>query len=406
MSANNSKINRVILFYGGIGNPGGEEKLLFEEALYLKKKHIETHILTYRYSTDAYGDAYDMAVEVISNPWPTFSNKVLKKIFKLMELREKIRTINPDIIIAHSYYDSPSLFFATLSTPFAYAIHIPETMFRYHGATEKYAFIHRKVFREIRKSTVGGKEFIGLKPQKTNLIKSIINEVRAIVIYIGVRKAKKNFVLSNQMKWEVKKLYGKDAIVLKGAFPSEILSYKPNQNIKEKLGLTGKRMILNVNRLDPRKRVDLLIKAFKQICDELDDVVLIIGGVGPEEEKLKTLTKELNIEEWIKFVGYIPEEERKDYYACCDVFAHPNWADFAIAPFEALAMQKKVVWSSEMDMDETLLKNKHIFVANPTVSDFARVIKEALATEVSEHDDVSNYTWEAYFEGIMRNISG
>jgi glycosyltransferase involved in cell wall biosynthesis len=404
MSDDNIGIKRIILFYGSIAEPGGSQKVLFEEARYLKKIGIETSILTYRYSTDAYGDIYKMKIDIINEKKTDCNSSIFGKMSKLLNTREKIRTINPDIIIAQSYGDCMSLYFATLFTPLSYVVHIPETIFRYHRSYEKYAFIHKKVFNEIRKATTGGREFISSKPPKSSFAKRIIAELFAIFLYIGIRKAKKIFVLSNQIRWEVKKLYGKDAIVLKGAFPSDTLNYKPKQDIKEKLELNGKRMILNVNRLDPRKRVDLLIRAFNQICNEFADVVLIIGGLGPEKEKLKNLAKELNLKDKVKFMGYIPEEELWDYLAACDVFVHPNWADFAIAPYEALALQKKVVWSSEMEMDENLATNRHIFVADPTVDDFARAIKETLTTEVTENDDMSKYTWDEYFKGVMDEL--
>ncbi|GAI56514.1 unnamed protein product, partial [marine sediment metagenome] len=77
-------------------------------------------------------------------------------------------------------------------------------------------------------------------------------------------------------------------------------------------------------------------------------------GVGQKEEKFKKLAIRLNIAGKVEFVGYIKEEELWDYYTSCDVFAHPDHADFAIAPYEALALQKNVVWSTEMEVDEIL----------------------------------------------------
>ena len=207
-----------------------------------------------------------------------------------------------------------------------------------------------------------------------------------------------------KIKWEVKKLYGKEAVVLKGAFPDEIFDYKLKQDIKKKLGLENKKMILNVNRLDQRKRLALLIKAFNQVIKDFDDAILVIGGVGPDEARLKSLAKELGLKDKVKFVGYIKEEELWDYLAACDIFVHPNWADFAIAAYEPLALQKKVVWSTEMEIDENLKKNKHIFVANPTVDDFAQAIKKALITRVTEKNDLSLYTWNNYCGRILKEL--
>ncbi len=407
MNDDKSKIKKVIIFNSSLIGVGGAERLLFEEAKFFQNKSIETYVLTFDFKKDVlFGDTYNS--NIVQVGFRTGSKNLLSKIIKrvpsIFALRKKIKEIKPDIIISTNSADCIYLYFATLFTSFSYVTHIHGTIFWFPDELLKYAIIHKKVFLEIRDSVAGHREFISIKPSKLSLLKWIFKEVTAIAMYMGVRKAKNIFVLSNQMKWEVKKLYGKDSIVLKGAFPSKIFNYKPRQNIKDRFGLMHKKMILNINRLDQRKRIDLLIRAFIQVCNEIEDIVLVIGGVGPEGDKLKILASELNIEDRVKFVGYIEEEELWDFLASCDVFAHPNWADFAIAPFEALALQKKVVWSSEMEIDENLVMNRHIFVADPKVDDFAETLKKALMTEVPEEYDMSNYTWESYFEKVYAVI--
>ena len=403
MNGDDSRIERVVLFCEGLVGVGGAERLLFEEVKYLEKNRIETHILVFNFKEEvSFNNAYDVNIEQIGHRTESKNLllKIIRKLRNIYALRERIKDIKPDVIISTTAWDCVSLYLATVFTPFYYVSHIHGTIFWFQDDLLKYALIHRKVFNEIRESVVGHKEFISIRPPKSSLARRMFKEVYAVAMYMGVRKAKKIFVLSNQMKWEVNKLYGKDAIVLKGAFPPEILNYKPKIDIKERLDLVDKKMILNVNRLDPRKRIDLLIKSFKQIYDKFNDVVLVIGGVGPEEDNLKALVKKLNIQDRVKFVGYIKEEELWDYLASCDVFVHPNWADFAIAAYEPLALQKKVVWSTEMEIDEYLSTNKYIFVAEPTIECLAKAIKRALATEVSEKYDLSDYTWEKYVERV------
>jgi glycosyltransferase involved in cell wall biosynthesis len=402
-----SRIKRVILFCGTLVAVGGGERLLFEEVNYLEKVGTVTHVLTFNFNKDVlFNSAYNIKLEHWGHRID--SKKILlwfiQQLYNIHILRKRIKDIKPDIIISATAGDCTSLYLATLFSPFDYVTHIHGTIFWFQDDLLKYAWIHRKVFDEIRESVIGHKEFIPIKPPKSSLAMRIIKEFAAVAIYMAVRKAKKIFVLSNQMRWEVKKLYGKDAIVLKGAFPSAILNYKPKRDIKEQLGLIDKRIILDVNRLDPRKRVDLLIKSFKQVYGKFTDLMLVIGGVGPEEESLKALVKELDIQDKVKFVGYIKEEELWDYLASCDVFVHPNWADFAIAAYEPLALQKKVVWSTEMEIDEHLTGNKHIFAANPTVDDFAHAIVKALTTEVQEENNLAMYSWERYGASIMKEL--
>ena len=400
---------KAVLFSGMFLGVGGLERLLLEEVKYLEKSGFETHVLSYNYNEEVlFNQTYRANIEQVGYRASSkyLLLQVIYKIASMYALRRRIRQIKPDIILVASIWGCLSFYFATLFTRYSYSTHIHGTIFWFHDDLLKYTFIHRRVFNEIRESVIGHKEFIPTERPKVGWMERIANEFLALAIYRAVRKAKKIFVLSNQMKWEVGKLYGKEAVVLKGAITKEFLSYKPKQNIKEKLGLHNKKMILNVNRLELRKRVDLLIKAFKQLSGRVKDAVLVIGGTGEDEEKLKNLAEQLNISDKVRFMGYIREEELLDYIAACDVFVHPNWADFAIAAYEPLALQKKVVWSTEMEIDEHLAGNKHIFTANPTVDDFARAIEQALSTKVAERNDLSVYTWDNYCEKIFREIPG
>lgn len=386
------KLEKVVLYHSAIVNPGGLERLLLEEYTFLRNAGIKTKILTFKVNKEALFNYQVPDLELLKGKNDFFS--------RVISFRRRLIELNPDLIISTCPLE---LYSATIFTPLRYVLHIHGTLFWFSADLLKYSMIHKRVFNDIRNSVTGHIEFIHPDPQ-CNLINRIMLEIAAILNYLAVRKAKKIFVLSNQMKWEVGKLYKKKAIVLKGAFPSEILSYKPKINIKKKLDLSNKRIILNVNRLDPRKRVDIVVRAFKNICDRFDDAELVIGGIGPEKKKLKILVNKLGIQERVTFVGYIKDEELWDYYSMCDVFVHPNWADFAISPLEALALGRKVVWSTEVEMDEQQTKNKHIFPAEPTVDEFTRAIEQALTSSVTEYYDISKYTWENYFRKILKEL--
>lgn len=398
-----SKLNRVIIFTTRLSITSGVERIMLEEARYLVNKGIETHILTYEPQSDAklaldllhQMDMLSINIEEIS--YRRVSNELLQELYKIRALRKKLKEINPDIIIAQDVSACSRLRFATFFTSFPYITHLHDVQFQCHTDLIKYSLVFRKVFDEIRTSPIGGKkEYILPKPPKMGLRKRVMIEVAGLTHYLGVRKARKIFTLTNQVKWMVKKLYDKEAIVVKGAFSADKLNYQPKSNIKDKLGLLNEMIILNINTLRPEKRIDLLLRAFKLLSKKLENVVLIIGGRGPEEKTLKKLAQELGIQGKVKFLGYIPEDELWDYYAGCDIFVHPFQGDFCLAPYEALALQKKIVIPMEMELDEYLVKNKHIFVANSTIDDLAKSMEEALTTEISEKDDLSDYTWDKY----------
>jgi glycosyltransferase involved in cell wall biosynthesis len=162
-------------------------------------------------------------------------------------------------------------------------------------------------------------------------------------------------------------------------------------------------VILNINRLDPRKRVGLVIEAFSLVLRELPDAVLLIGGRGPSEDGLRVLVDDLQLNDRVHFLGFVDEAELADWLAGCDVFVHPNWAEFAIAPYEALAVGANVVWSNEMEMDPDLELYPHIFQAVPRPDAMAKEMVRAAGADratLSERATLTAYTWERYFSQL------
>ena len=82
----------------------------------------------------------------------------------------------------------------------------------------------------------------------------------------------------------------------------EFMKIKKNNNY-HKLFSNNKKTIIAVSRLNKVKRIDLLINSLHEINKDYD-VQLIIIGDGPEENKLKNLTRELNLEENVHFLGF------------------------------------------------------------------------------------------------------
>lgn len=400
---------KIVFFHDEFTTPGGSERVALEEAKYLEQSGAKTYILTYDFSPEAlFNGAYHPDVQVIGKnilyPRSRFKGIVYFP-WQVLALRRKLKTINPDVIISRTSFGCIYLYLATLFTPFVYVTKIYETTLWADNDQRQHALIYRKAFNRIRALTTVHSEFASLIPAKANPVKRIIAELAALAEYRGVRKAKKIFVYSSMMKWESEEIYKKEAIVLKGGLPDEIFAYKPKQDIKEKLGVSDRRMLLSVCRLVSRKRVDLLVKAFQLMDERFADVVLVIGGQGPEEENLKRLARELKIEDKVKFVGFIPEEELWDYYAACDVFVHPDWADFDLTPYMALALQKKVVCPAEMEVDHHLQDSGYIFVAQPTADDFASAVEKALVAKATKNIDLSAYTWRNHCQAMIRELS-
>ncbi|RLC92978.1 MAG: hypothetical protein DRI39_07095 [Chloroflexi bacterium] len=381
-------LKKVVLFTSCLGRVGGAERLLWEEERFFRGKGVQTTVMAFGARQNLY-DYRAGTVELIG--------KRSSRLSRILALRRRLTDISPDLVIAQSHADSIYACLAARFTSIPYVVHIHGTLFWFHDDLLKYAFIHRKAFSRIRDSVAGHREFIPAKP-KCSLKKRLALEFRAVLVWLAVRRARKVIVLTDQLRWEVEELYGKESVVARGCLPPEALDYHPRQDIRQKLGLGRQRVVFSVGRLDPRKRIDLLIRAFAEILPQYNDVRLVIGGAGDEEARLKDLAGRLGIGDRVIFTGFIPDSELFDYYAACDVFAFPSWTSSGITPYEALALGKKVVWTSEAD--EPVLDDSRVFVADPTISDFARGLSQALDARVEGKPDLSAYTWDRYFDTV------
>lgn len=92
--------------------------------------------------------------------------------------------------------------------------------------------------------------------------------------------------------------------------------------------------------LDRRKRIDLLINAFRELETETDSVELVIGGRGDDMERLKSLAVGTNT----GFADFVPDEKLCDFYNSLDLFVFPSVLEGQGLPMiEAMACGKPVV---------------------------------------------------------------
>ncbi|HUY45286.1 MAG TPA: glycosyltransferase family 4 protein [Streptosporangiaceae bacterium] len=92
--------------------------------------------------------------------------------------------------------------------------------------------------------------------------------------------------------------------------------------IRERLGLTGRPVVVCVSRLVTRKGQDTLIRAWPQVRVAGDPVLLLVGS-GPASDRLHRLAGQLGVAGSVVFTGQVPDAELPAYYDAGDVFAMP-----------------------------------------------------------------------------------
>jgi len=106
--------------------------------------------------------------------------------------------------------------------------------------------------------------------------------------------------------------------------------------------------LLFVGRLERRKGVNYLLKAYKQVKQEVPNSRLIIVGPGTRLRRwYERQTRRQHLKD-VTFVGYVSYEELPRYYKTADIFCAPATGreSFGIVLLEAMALGKPVVASN------------------------------------------------------------
>jgi glycosyltransferase involved in cell wall biosynthesis len=91
------------------------------------------------------------------------------------------------------------------------------------------------------------------------------------------------------------------------------------KDLEGRYGLPQGPRILFVGRLAVDKKIDLLIRAMPKVWQEMRAHLLIVGR-GDAREELEALTKSLGLEECVRFLGFVPEEDLPGLYRHVDLF--------------------------------------------------------------------------------------
>ena len=142
--------------------------------------------------------------------------------------------------------------------------------------------------------------------------------------------------------------------------------------IVARLGLGVKSVIGYIGSLYGYEGVDLLIKAMALMRENQPELMLLIVGGGPEEERLKIRIRELGLQDRALVVGAVPHAEIARYYSVVDVLIYPRRQTrltelvTPLKPLEAMA-QGKIVLASDIGGHRELIgqsENGILFPAN------------------------------------------
>ena len=135
-------------------------------------------------------------------------------------------------------------------------------------------------------------------------------------------------------------------------------------------------ILFSVGRHVSYKGYGYLIRAFSKLPE---DSYLYLGGIGPETPELQDITRSLNLQNRVHFVGHIPEKDLGSYINACDVFCFSSISQneaYGITQIEAMLLGKPVV-GFELNNGTTFVNKNNetgLVVENKNIDAYAEAL--------------------------------
>jgi len=229
----------------------------------------------------------------------------------------------------------------------------------------------------------------------------------------AVRRAKHIFTVSDFSRKRVIEKYRlgpeKISTVYPGYDRNKYRPYNPNEigPVLKKYGLSRKNYFLFVGRLEPKKNIQNIIKAydlFESLRGRPGSAEAIPGLilVGRIVKKPQTNNPK------VRFLGYIEESDKPALYAGAAAFVFPTlYEGFGLPIIEAQACGAPVITSGSASNPE--VAGSGALIVNPNrVSDIAAALQEVLSDETKKTDlikrgleNVKRFDWRETAERIL-----
>jgi glycosyltransferase involved in cell wall biosynthesis len=170
-------------------------------------------------------------------------------------------------------------------------------------------------------------------------------------------------------------------------------------------------LFVYLGRLKRYKRVDFVIRAFAELGDP--EATLEIAGTGDYRPKLERLVRSLDLASRVKFLGFIPEEDKVHLLrrAWATVLASPK-EGWGISNLESAACGTPVIASNSPGIRESVLDGKTGFLVSRTdTREMAAAMKRlagarSLVTEMGTAGRAfaQEFTWDKSAEQTISHL--
>jgi len=167
--------------------------------------------------------------------------------------------------------------------------------------------------------------------------------------------------------------------------------------------------VLYLGRLRRYKRVDLVIRAMALLRDRGLEAEFLVAGKGDHRPRLEALARDLSLDDRVRFLGFVPEERKRDLFRRSWVHAltSPN-EGWGISNLEAAACGTPTVASDSPGLRDSVVHGETGFlVPHGDVEALATGLASILGAAprrdgmgLAARRFAETFTWEASARGV------
>ena len=166
---------------------------------------------------------------------------------------------------------------------------------------------------------------------------------------------------------------GKVEILHPGVDTTQFHPHWDTKEITKRYALENKRILITTARLTRKKNIHRVLKALPIVIKQIPNLIYLIIGQGEEEDRLRRLVVELDMESYVRFVGHVAHPQLGPFYNVADLFIMPSYQaegtddkeTFGISFIEASACSKPVIGGRSGGVSDAVVDGETGLLVDP-----------------------------------------
>lgn len=170
----------------------------------------------------------------------------------------------------------------------------------------------------------------------------------------SARRATRVIAISESTKRDIVELIGIPEGRISVVYQGVDAAFRPGPSDISAAHFAGRPYILHVGTVEPRKNLDILVRAYAALRrDGIPHALALVGPRGWMDDPVFAVIRELGLQDDVRLAGYVPPADLPRWYNGADLFAFPSaYEGFGLPILEAMACGVPTVTSNGSSLGE------------------------------------------------------